>query len=129
MTEQTTNVDAVLSALLDTDYTPEKDVYMKRFGVNFRIKAIDNRTLSRIRQRATINKKGDTDRDKFFALVVVSGCISPDWKAPELKKFGSTTEDIVQERLLPGELAKLAEEILLLSGFGDEEEEIEEIKN
>lgn len=128
MVEQ--NTDVVLAALLDADIVPEKDVHMKRLGVDFRVKAIDNKTLSRIRQQATFGKKGEIDRDKFFALIVMYGCITPNWADPELvSKFGPTPADVVNNRLLPGEITKLAEEILSLSGFGDDEEDIEEIKN
>lgn len=128
MVEQ--NTDVVLAALLDADIVPEKDVHMKRLGVDFRVKAIDNKTLSRIRQQATFGKKSEIDRDKFFALIVVHGCITPNWADPVLvSKFGPTPADVVNNRLLPGEITKLAEEILSLSGFSDDEEDIEEIKN
>ncbi len=124
------NVDAVLSALLDTEVVPEKDVYMKRFGVNFRIKAIDGKTMNRIRQQATVGKKQETDRDKYFALIIVHGCVNPNWSAPALiEKFGPTPADVVQNRLLSGELIKVAEEILDLSGFGDDEEAVDDVKN
>lgn len=118
----------LLQKLLDTELVPEKDVYMKRFDANFRIRAIDGKLIARTREQATHGK--ELDQEKFGALIIVNGCVSPDWTNEKLRdKFGPTPIDVVQKRLLAGEIAKLSSEILDLSGFGDEDEEIEEVKN
>ena len=126
--------DDVLRALLDTELIPEKDVFMKRFGVNFRIRAIDGRTINQMRELATYPTKGggkQLDQEKFGALIIEKGCVVPDWTAPELlAKFGPTPADAIQKRLLAGEIAKLSNEILDLSGFDeDEAEAVEDVKN
>lgn len=125
--------DAVLRALLDTELIPEKDVPMKRFGVNFRIRAIDGKLINKMRDEATRPLPGGKtkfDDELFGALIIEKGCVVPDWTAPELReKFGPTPADVIQNRLLAGEIAKLSTAILDLSGFGDEDEAIEEVKN
>jgi hypothetical protein len=128
------NTDDVLRALLDTELVPEKDVYLRRFGVNFRIRAIDGNLLDQITEECTYPKKGGGstfDNKKFSMSVITYGCVNPNWSSPEiLAKFGPTPIDAVQKRLLAGELKLLSDEILGLSGFGeDENAEIDEVKN
>ena len=122
----------VLRALLDTEIKPEKDVFMKRFGVNFRIQAIDGKLINRIREQASYPTKNgkQLEEDKFSALIIAKACIIPDFLDKNiLDKFGPTPADAAMNRLLAGEIAKLSSEILDLSGFGDEDEAIDEIKN
>lgn len=61
--------------------------------------------------------------------ILLSGCVDPDLKAPELKeKFGGATPaETVKAMLLPGEIADLSMAIERLSGF--RRETIEEVKN
>lgn len=126
------NTDEILRALLDTEVTPEKPVPMKRFGVDFRVRALDGKLINKMRQEATYPVKGGEklDSEKFGALIIVHGCVVPNWADPALTSaFGPTPADTIQKRLLAGEVAKLSSEILDLSGFGDEDADIEEIKN
>lgn len=123
--------DDVLRALLDTEDTPQKDVYMKRFGVHFRIQAIDGKTINRIREQATYpTKDGEkVDNEKFGMLIIEKGCAIPNWSDPTLlSKYGaSSATEVIGKRLLAGEIAKLAGEILDLSGFDDDS--LDEVKN
>ncbi|WP_128895032.1 phage tail assembly chaperone [Longirhabdus pacifica] len=126
------NENDVLRSLLDTDLKPEKNIFMKRFGVSFTIQALDGKTINRIREQASFPIKGgkELDEEKFGALIIEKACLIPQWSSSELiEKFGPTPADVIQKRLLAGEISKLSNEILSLSGFSDEEEEIEEIKN
>lgn len=123
----------ILRALLDTELKPEKDVPMRRFGVNFRIQAIDGRTITRMREQATFHRKGGEkvfDDEKFGALIIEKGCVSPDWSDKALiAAFGPTVADVIQKRLLAGEISKLSGEILTLSGFGDDDAAVDDVKN
>jgi hypothetical protein len=135
MSASNKNPQDLLRALLDTELTPERDVPMKRFGagVSFRIKAIDAKTFNRIREQATYPVKGggsQVDSDKLAALIVEKGTVEPKWNDPALvEAFGPTPVDVVQKRLLAGEITKLSAEILDLSGFNDEDDAIEDVKN
>lgn len=118
----------LLQKLLDTELVPEKDIYMKRFDANFRIRALNEKEINRIREQSTFGNS--VNQSKFRALIAVSGCVSPDWSDAKLReKFGPNPDDVVQNRLLAGEVNKLTEEIMKLSGYGDEDEEIEAAKN
>lgn len=127
------NTDEILRALLDTELRPEKDVPMKRFGVNFRIQAIDGKTINKIREQASFPAKGGVkklDDELFGTLVIEKACLSPDWSDRALlDAFGPTSTDAIQNRLLAGEIAKLSAEILELSGFGDDDDAVEDVKN
>ncbi len=129
--------DDVLKALLSAEDRPEKDVYMKRFGVNFRIRAIDGDTISKIQERCTHyqgkgrKKEKILDEEKFGALIIKEACINPDWNNKQLLEKYKVPEaaEVIRKRLLAGEIAKLADEILELSGFDAEDEEEGKVKN
>lgn len=121
---------SVLQALLSADAKPEKDVPIKRLGVDFRIRALDGKTINKIQEQCShFTGKGPKrekvmDEEMFGALVIQRSCVVPDWSARELtEKYGSPTEAILGI-LLAGEIAKLSAEILEISGFSTDEDEI-----
>ncbi|MFT4413187.1 phage tail assembly chaperone [Fredinandcohnia humi] len=130
-TTKVTNQEDVLRALLDVEDTPEKDVFMKRFNVHFRIRAIDGKVINRIREQATYPTKNgkELDEEKFGALIIQKACVVPNWADSQLlDKYGThDPSDVIQKRLLAGEIAKLTTEIMDISGFADDKEE--ELKN
>jgi hypothetical protein len=125
-----------LHALLSYDKEPEKDVYIKRLGVNFRVKAIDTAEFYQIREQATYtvgkgaDKKTEVREDEVAALIVAKGVVDPNFGDKKvLEKFKATdASDAVKKALYIGEITLLQDEILRLSGF-DDGEEVEEIKN
>jgi hypothetical protein len=125
-----------LHALLSYDKEPEKDVFIKRLGVNFRVKAIDTDDFYKIREQATytIGKgakaKSEVREDEVAALIVAKGVVDPNFGDKKvLEKFNATdAADAVKKALYIGEITLLQDEILRLSGF-DDGEEIEEVKN
>ncbi|GIP24232.1 MULTISPECIES: hypothetical protein [Paenibacillus] len=121
---------SVLHALLSIDSKPQKDVHMKRLGVDFQIQALDGKTINRIQEQCThYTGKGQKrekvlDEEQFGALVIQKACLIPDWSAKELiDKYGTPTEAILG-LLLAGEVAKLSTEILEISGFDSDDDEI-----
>jgi hypothetical protein len=120
----------VLQALLSADSKPQKDVPMRRLGVDFRIQALDGKTINRIQEQCThftgkgAKREKVMDEEQFGALVIQRACVIPDWSAKELtEKYGTATEAILG-LLLAGEIARLSSEILEISGFDNDEEEI-----
>ena len=121
---------SVLRALLSADNKPTKDIPMKRLGVDFQIQALDGKTIHKIQEQCThFTGKGPKrekvlDEEQFGALVIQKACLIPDWSARELiDKYGTPTEAILG-LLLAGEIAKLSAEILDISGFDSDEDEI-----
>lgn len=129
-------IDA-LDALLGADLNIEKDVYIKRLNTYFTIKALDGNTINRISDECThyvgkgSKRKKELDEQKFGSLVIVKACVNPNFADKRLlEKYNATlAEEVVQKALLAGEIAKLAGEIMALSGFNDDDDEIEEVKN
>lgn len=88
----------------------------------FEIKAMTSRQMEEIQKRTTaISKtKGvDFDTAKFNELVITKQTVSPDLTDVDfLSKVNcKTPSDFLDKHLTAGEVAKLAEEILKLSGF------------
>ncbi|WP_058301133.1 phage tail assembly chaperone [Gorillibacterium timonense] len=125
-----TRQSSVLQALLSVESKPKKDVRMKRLGVDFQIQALDGKTIHRIQEQCThYTGKGPKrekllDEEQFGALVIQKACLIPDWSSKELiDKHGTPTEAILG-LLLAGEIARLSAEILEISGFDSDEDEI-----
>ncbi|WP_410772179.1 phage tail assembly chaperone [Fontibacillus sp. BL9] len=121
---------SVLQALLSADSKPTKDIPMKRLGVDFQIQALDGKTINKIQEQCTHyvgkgqKREKVMDEEQFGALVIQKACLIPDWSAKELiEKYGTPTEAILG-LLLAGEIAKLSAEILEISGFDSDEDEI-----
>ncbi|MGF9711621.1 phage tail assembly chaperone [Paenibacillus naphthalenovorans] len=125
-------VDA-LQAFLTADLNIEKDVAIRRLKTSLRIKAIDSATLERAREQATNGgrKERTVDADKFKAVLVTKMVTNVDFgNDGMLTKYGAANNvDCVRKALLPGEIERIVNEGLALSGFADEDETIEEIKN
>lgn len=128
-----THKDDLLSALLAADPNPEKDVFMKRFGKNFRIRAISIDDRNKAREMSTYPERGGGtrfDNAKFTTSLIQKGTVSPNFAdAALIEKYGPTPADVINRLLLPGEYDRLGAEILELSGFGDEDAALEDVKN
>lgn len=123
-------LEALLGATLDVQDT----VYIPRLKSNFTIKALDQTEMTRARDQATVpTRKGEKDVDSQLlnAVLIVKGCVDPDFTDKALiAHYGATdAADCVMKALLPGEIVKVLGAIMKLSGFDDEEELIEDAKN
>jgi len=129
-----TNQD-FLKTLLAVDQDVRKVVPMKRFGLDFEIKALTPEEANKIQQRSTklsmVKGQGKTiDEDKFNYLTIATACITPDWT--EVAKAMDVLDaiDAIKGKLLFGEVAYLLGEIAELNGLDkSDEEQVEEAKN
>lgn len=121
-----------LEALLGADINVEEEVFIKRIGEYFTVKAIDGNTLEKLKEQAThyIGKGKDRrpqlDNNELGRLLISEACIDPDFSDERLlKKYGaSDAGDCVQKALLAGEINKLGDKVLEISGFIDDEDEV-----
>lgn len=117
----TINNNDVLSALLGADDSVEKDVFMTRFDVNFRIQAVNMTQIKKLKMQAThvIGKTEVLDEETFAALLIAESVVNVDWRNPKLLAKYNTSEavEVVKGRLLSGEIASLSAEIMDVSGF------------
>lgn len=127
-------LQALLGAKPATEITNQ--VKIKRLGTEFTIKALTGEDIDKIRDQATYPTKNGkktelkVNEEEVARLLIVKAVVEPNFAdASLLKHFGaSDAGECVQKALLAGEIATLQNEILMLSGF-DDEEEIEEAKN
>lgn len=127
-------LQALLGAKPATEITNQ--VKIKRLGTEFTIKALTGEDIDKIRDQATYPTKNGkktelkVNEEEVARLLIVKAVVDPNFASKEaLAHFGASDEgECVQKALLAGEIATLQNEILMLSGF-DDEEEIEEAKN
>ncbi|MCK1985166.1 MULTISPECIES: phage tail assembly chaperone [Peribacillus] len=119
----------MLSKFLQTDLNIEKPVYLKRIDGELIVKAIDSKTLTRLQAQATHGK--EMDEQLFGAVLVSHACTNMDFGDTKmLEKFeASDAADCVQKCLLAGEVLKLVNAIMEVSGFNDMTTQVEESKN
>ena len=126
----------LMDALLNTPDQTTTDVYMKRFGTHFTLRAIDSGEYRKLEKRCTYHMKNkrtgkiskELDEDKFSYVLINAACINPKWSNPQLLEKYNTSDpcDVIQKRLYIGEITELTQAIMDISGFSDE---VEEIKN
>jgi hypothetical protein len=131
----TENVDP-LQALLNAPTGPQTGTWFcKRLNVNFQIKSLDNDVYGKVqeestrfvRNRRTGRMEKDIDSPTMSMLVCAYGTTTPSFTSQTvLKRYNAASpRHAVKAALLPGEVDKLAEKILNLSGY-DEEDDLEE---
>ena len=102
----------------------------------FKVKALDGKQYNEYQTLAVenpnSNKKRSFNAKKFNELIIVNCVIEPNFKdADFIKKLGVPDAiSAVYKTLASGEIAELSEQILSISGFGNEiEDAVEEAKN
>lgn len=121
-----------LDLFLAAEVDAKGEVYLKRFGMNFEIKGLTDEELKSLREQATYGtgKEQKLNDSEFFSLIISSAVTAPNLNDPKVvKKYGAKDgADVIGKAFLAGEVTKLRDAILALSGF-DEEESVEEAKN
>lgn len=126
-----------LEALLGAEIKDEKEVYIRRLNTNFTIKSISGAELQEATDEASVtfgsgrNRRKETDDLKFSALLIAKACVKPNFADSRLlEKYGAVSVDeVVLKALRAGEVAKLAQEVMEISGFEDDDDAIEDVKN
>lgn len=129
------NKDILKALLAPKNEDVRKSVFMKRFGIDFEVRALEPAEVNQITQRATrftSKKEKVFDDDLFNYLTIAKACIVPNWEDKELQEgLGvSTATDAIKKRLLFGEVATLLQTIAELNGFDQsDEDQVEQAKN
>lgn len=131
-------MSALMDFLLETpvDNITAKVVVSARLQQHtFTVRPMDSDDYSSYQKSAikiSKGKKVDFDEKLFSERVVINHCIEPDFKNAEaIKKAGVVTPaQLLQKVLLAGEISGLARQIMELSGFyQDMDELVDEAKN
>lgn len=127
----------ILSRLMGTYETPSITVGLDRIGIPLTLKGLSSKEISTIRKECTYSRKvkGNTeeklDGSEFDAGLIVAATTNFDWKSPEVLEHhkASDGKQLVRKLLLAGEISSITGKIMEVSGYDNELEEIEEVKN
>ena len=127
----------ILSKLMGEHEVPSATFIMDRLEIKLDLKGMTEKEISNIRKQCTKSKKRKgvweekTDNAEFDAAIVVGGTTNFDWNNPKLLEAHEASEGtkLVRKILLAGEISNIVNKVLELSGFNDELEEAEDIKN
>lgn len=130
------NDEDLLNALLGTEDTVTKQIFMPRFKSYFTIKSISSDDYARLEERCKYPVKNKrthqieekVDQEKLTLMIINEACVKPNWSDPKLLQKYQTNDPctVIKKRLLIGEQSTLSGSILDISGFNDD---IETIKN
>lgn len=129
--------DEIINKLLEPTEVPERTYMIDRIGIPITLKGLSEREIQRIRRECTIERKHrgqrikELNEEEFNAALIEAATVSPNWSDKRLLsnlKLSSGRE-VIKRKLLAGEMMALADKVMELSGFDDELEEIENIKN
>lgn len=127
----------ILSKLMGTYEVPEATVFIERMGIPVTLKGLSEREISKIRKECTYirkvkgNKEEKLDANEFDAGLIIAATTNFDWNYKQLLDSAKASDGkaFIRKKLLAGEISSLTDKILELSGFGNELEEVEDIKN
>lgn len=127
----------ILSKLMGTYEIPTVTVILDRLEIPLKLKGLSSKEISTIRKECTYARKvkGNIEEklegSEFDAGLIVAATINFDWKAPELLDFhkASDGKQLIRKMLLAGEISSITGKIMEVSGYNDELEEIEDVKN
>jgi len=114
MTAQKTNP---LEALLNANPDVRENVFIKRLGADFVIKALDQDELTAAQEEASYG--GEMKETELNNIIIAKSCVEPDFSNSDLiQHYGALDAgDCVKKALKVGEIAVLSQKILEVSGF------------
>lgn len=126
--------DQILQKLLDADRLPEKTVTLPRLGIPVTLRGLTGKQVYLLRERCTerSDRRGQKserlDEEQFNVALIAAATVSPNWGDSRLlaKYEASSGEEVIKRILLAGELSALGDEVLDLSGFNTQ---LDEVKN
>ena len=85
-------------------------------------------TGSREQRRRAVAQSKETDNNLFLRLIVATAIVDPNFNSPQVLAAHEaiSAEQVVSRVFLPGEIAKVAEEVMDLSGWSDDAVELAE---
>jgi hypothetical protein len=122
-------LDAMLSS--EPPSTPVEPYTVTRLGMTLKLRGVSEQEIDVVGRRSerqpTKSERArgifapQRDSARFNLLLTATGMVDPDLTDSMLQgKFGPRPEDIVRKWFLPGEIIQMADQIMDLSGYGDE---------
>lgn len=127
----------ILAKLMGTHEVPTATIQVPRLGIEIELKGLTEKQISRIREECTTKRKvsgkleSKVNNADFDAAIIVGATTNFDWNNQKLVDSIKVSDGkaYIRRKLLAGEISFLTDKVLELSGFNDELEEKEDIKN
>lgn len=131
--------EADILAKLTGEYeVPTATIFIERIGIPIKLKGLTEKEISKIRKDCTYQRKikggrveEKLDGNEFDAGLIIASTTNFNWGDKQLLDSMKVSDgkQFIRKKLLAGEISSLTDKILELSGFNNEFEEVEDIKN
>lgn len=129
--------DDIINKLLEPTEVPERTYALDRLEIQVTLKGLSEKEIQRIKRECTVTVKSrggrtkELNEEEFNAALIEKATIRPNWSNKKLlDQLGlSSGREVIKRRLLAGEMVALGDKVMELSGFDDELEELDTIKN
>lgn len=129
--------DDIINKLLEPTEVPKRTYALDRLEIQVTLKGLSEKEIQRIKREctATVKSRGgrtkELNEEEFNAALIEKATIRPNWSNRKLlDQLGlSSGREVIKRRLLAGEMVALGDKVMELSGFDDELEELDTIKN
>lgn len=127
----------IINKLMEPTEVPEKTYMLDRIGIPVTLQGLSEKDIQRLRRECTKevgkrgNKRKELNEEEFNAALIEKATVKPNWGSKKLlDQLGlSSGREVIKRRLLAGEMVALGDKVMELSGFDDELEEVDNIKN
>jgi hypothetical protein len=132
--EKELTAEEMLENLLGVSGLPSRKAVIDRLGIQFTVTGLDGKTVGSLRKSCTMRRPGrkgeiieELDNEEFGAAIIEAATDFP-WSDPRLteKHKASSGRQVILRTLLAGELDKLSELVMELSGF---DKDLDDVKN
>jgi len=118
----------IIAKLKEEREIPSATVVLESLGIPVALKGLTRKELDRARKISTHGKKEELNSAEYDANVVIAATTNFNWNAAKPSNISDAAQFLMR-KCLAGEISNLAGKVLELSGYGDELEEAEDIKN
>ncbi|EGO86264.1 hypothetical protein G8S49_11090 [Clostridium botulinum C] len=127
----------IINKLMEPTSVPESTYLIGRLGIPVTLKGLSEKEINRIKKECTYTRKErgkrikELDDEEFNAALIEAATVTPNWNNPKLLDAlkASDGRQVIKKKFLAGETSSMGDKVLELSGFDDELEKIEDIKN
>lgn len=127
----------IITRLMEPTKAPQATYFIERVGVPVTLKGLSEKEINRIRKECTYVRKErgkrieKLDDEEFNAALIEAATITPNWNNEKLLDSLKVSDgrQFIKKKFLAGETSAMGDKVLELSGFDNELEQIEDIKN
>lgn len=129
--------EQIIEKLMEPTKVPQATYFIDRVGIPVTLKGLSEREINRIRKECTYTRKErgkrieKLDDEEFNAALIEAATVTPNWNNEKLLDSikASDGKQFIRKKFLAGETSAMGDKVLELSGFDNELEQIEDIKN